>query len=82
MKSDASKVLGPAPRLVLAMAEFRKGHEEEAQKTLRGAILSFDWSMPRADSRDPCINHALRREAEATLRIEGSGKHDGALLKE
>src|SRR5205814_8358785 len=37
----ASGVLGPAPRLVQAMAQHRRGRTEEARKTLAAATLSF-----------------------------------------
>jgi serine/threonine-protein kinase len=67
MTGDASRVLQPAPRLVLAMAQHRQGHKEEARKTLATAVLAFDWSAAGADSRDVWICHVLRREAEALI---------------
>jgi serine/threonine-protein kinase len=67
MSADAGTVLGPAPRLVMAMAEHRKGQQEEARKTLVEAILSIDWSAAQVGGRDDWIWHALRREAESLI---------------
>jgi serine/threonine-protein kinase len=67
MKADAGKVMGPAPRLVIAMAQYRKGQEEEARATLAGEIIRFDWRMAHAISRDHWIWHVLRREAESMI---------------
>jgi serine/threonine-protein kinase len=67
MRGDAARVMGPAPRLVVAMAEFRNGQKEEARKTLAAAISSFDWSAAQVDSRDHWIWHVLRREADALI---------------
>jgi serine/threonine-protein kinase len=67
MKGEGAKVMGPAPRLVLAMAQHRHGQKEEARKTLAAAILAFDWRAAQADDRDAWICHVLRREAEALI---------------
>jgi serine/threonine-protein kinase len=67
MQGEASKVLGPAPGLILAMAQHRQGQKEQACKILALAIITHDWSAARADSRDIWINHILRREAEALI---------------
>jgi serine/threonine protein kinase/tetratricopeptide (TPR) repeat protein len=67
MKVEASSVLGSAPRLVLAMAQYQLGDHAESRRTLATAIGSFDWSAPQADVRDVWINHILRREAEALI---------------
>jgi tetratricopeptide (TPR) repeat protein len=64
MKGDASRMRGPAPRLVLAMALHRNGQEAEAQKKLAEAVLAFDWRPTQVHDQDGCIFHALRREAE------------------
>jgi serine/threonine-protein kinase len=45
MSSDAANVMGPSPRLVIAMAEHRTGHTQAARKTLAAEIVSFDWSL-------------------------------------
>src|SRR5262249_1396367 len=67
MRADAGTVMGPAPRLVIAMAQYRKGQEEEARKTFAAEIMRFDWGMAHAISRDQWIWHVLRREAEAMI---------------
>ncbi|MDB5352407.1 MAG: tetratricopeptide repeat protein [Planctomycetota bacterium] len=67
MRGDASGVLGPAPRLVLAMALRGRGEAAEARKTLAEAILAHDWRAGRARDQDGWIYHSLRREAEALI---------------
>jgi serine/threonine-protein kinase len=67
MEGEGGKVMKPAPRLVVAMAQHRLGRQREARATLAAAVLSFDWSAPRADSRDAWIRHVIRREAEAMI---------------
>jgi serine/threonine-protein kinase len=59
--------MGPAPRLVIAMAQYRSGRRAEARKTLAAEMTGFDWSPARANSRDHWIWHVLRREAEALI---------------
>ena len=67
MKGDAGNVMGPSPRLVIAMAEHALGHEVEAKKTLAGAVLERDWSAAAATERDIWIQHIFRREAEKSI---------------
>jgi serine/threonine-protein kinase len=67
MQGKASKVMGPAPRLILAMAQHQQGQKKQARKTLAVAIIGYDWSAAHADRRDIWINHILRREAEALI---------------
>jgi serine/threonine-protein kinase len=67
MEGEASRVMGPAPRLILAMAQHAQGQKTQARKTLATAIVAFDWSAAQADSRDVWICHILRREAEALI---------------
>ncbi len=67
MEGEASNVMGPAPRLVVAMAQHRQGQEKQARKTLATAIVTFDWDATEADYRDVWICHILRREAEAMI---------------
>jgi serine/threonine-protein kinase len=68
LEGDGGQVLGPAPRLVIAMAQQRQGNTTAAQATLAAAIASFDWRISEADNRDAWFVHVLRREAEATVR--------------
>jgi serine/threonine-protein kinase len=67
--SDASSVLGPAPRLVVAMAQFRSGRVAEARQTLAAAVLAHDWRAIQLQARDrnDWIYHVLRREAESLV---------------
>ena len=67
MNAEAAKVLGPCPRLVLAMAQHHLGEKEEARATLAEAISKVDWSMSQVRSHDQWLWHVLRREAEAMI---------------
>jgi serine/threonine-protein kinase len=67
MEGEASSVMGPSPRLIVAMAQYRQGQEKQARKTLASAVIAFDWRAAEADSRDVWICHILRREAEAMI---------------
>jgi eukaryotic-like serine/threonine-protein kinase len=67
LEGEASHVLGPAPRIVLAMARYRSGEREEARQTLASAVIDRDWRAESADQREIWMYHALRREAEAML---------------
>jgi serine/threonine-protein kinase len=67
MNGEATSVMGPSPRLILAMAQHHKGQKDQAHKTLTAAIASYDWSAAKADSHDAWIAHVLRREAEALI---------------
>jgi serine/threonine-protein kinase len=66
MTGNAASAMGPAPRLIQAMAEYGLGKKAEARKTLAAAIDSFDWRSA-ADTRDVWIFHVLRREAETLI---------------
>jgi serine/threonine-protein kinase len=67
LAGEASRVLGPAPGLVAAMALHRLGRSGAARKALAAAVAGFDWGTARADGVDAWISHALRREAEALI---------------
>ena len=67
MNGEAASVMGPSPRLILAMAQHQKGQKDQARKTLAAAISSYDWSASKADNHDAWIAHILRREAEALI---------------
>ena len=73
MRGDASGVLGPAPRLVLAMALQQSGRAAEARKTLAEAILAHDWRTIKVRDQDGWIYHVLRREAEALILPDLAG---------
>jgi serine/threonine-protein kinase len=66
MRGDASRMLGPAPRLVLAMALHRSGQVGEARKVLADAVLDSDWRAQVGNPHD-WISHVLRHEAESLL---------------
>jgi serine/threonine-protein kinase len=67
MRGGASRVLGPAPRLVLAMALHRNGQAAEARQALAAAVLAYDWRAKLAREQDGWIIHVLRREAERMI---------------
>jgi serine/threonine-protein kinase len=67
MRGEASKVLGPAPKLVLAMALYQSGEVAEARKTLAAAVAGHDWSRANVRDQDGWIYHSLRREAEGMI---------------
>jgi serine/threonine-protein kinase len=67
MEGGASGVMGPGPRLIVAMVQHRQGKPVEARKTLAGTVPTMDWTAATADSRDLWIWHVLRREAEQMI---------------
>jgi serine/threonine-protein kinase len=67
MRGDASRVLGPAPRLVLAMALHQFGEEAEAREALAAAVLAYDWRATQVRELHGWICHVLRREAEGMI---------------
>jgi eukaryotic-like serine/threonine-protein kinase len=67
MRGEASGALGPAPRLVLAMALHQDGRTAEARKMLAEAVLAYDWRNASVRDQDDWICHVLRREAEAMI---------------
>jgi serine/threonine-protein kinase len=56
-----------APRLVLAMAEFRSGAKSEAKKSLAAAVRGYNWDKSKADNQVAWTGHVLRREAEMMI---------------
>jgi serine/threonine-protein kinase len=54
-------------RLVLAMIQQQRGHQQEARKSLAAAVAAFSWRVSKADHPDAWICHVLRREAEALI---------------
>ena len=67
LRGKASGVVGPTPRLVLAMALHQSGRMAEARKTLADAVAAYDWSRSEVRDQDGWICHALRREAESMI---------------
>jgi eukaryotic-like serine/threonine-protein kinase len=68
MNGEAASIMGPSPRLILALAQYHKGLKDQASETLAAAVSSYDWSASKADKHDAWIAHILRREAEAMIR--------------
>jgi serine/threonine-protein kinase len=67
MRGDASRVLGPAPRVVLAMALHQCGQMPEAREALSAAVLAYDWRATQVRDLHGWICHVLRREAESII---------------
>jgi serine/threonine-protein kinase len=67
MRGDAARVLGPAPRVVLAMALHQCGQLAEARKALAAAVLAYDWRATQVRDLHGWICHVLRREAEGMI---------------
>jgi eukaryotic-like serine/threonine-protein kinase len=67
MRGGASNVLGPAPKLVLAMALYQRKEVGEARKALAAAVADHDWSSANVRDQDGWIYHSLRREAERMI---------------
>jgi serine/threonine-protein kinase len=78
MGGDTSKVLGPCPKFVVAMALHDQGKDAEARRALADAVPKFDWRPARADSTDLWIYHILRREAQAKVLPDFPALVDGA----
>ena len=52
LEGEASHVMGPAPRIVLAMADIGTVRREEARRTLASAIIDHDWRAASGDAGD------------------------------
>jgi tetratricopeptide (TPR) repeat protein len=77
MRGDASRVTGPAPRLIITMALYGSGQAAEARKMLATAVLSYDWRVRSADDPNDWTSHVLRREAESMILPNLPGFIDG-----
>ena len=67
LRTEAVQALGPAPRLVLAMALHHSGQKALARQTLAAAVLAYDWRASRVNDPHGWALHVLRREAEGLL---------------
>ena len=65
---DTQRVLGPAPRLLLAMVQHRSGIADAARDGFRAAAASYLWDAKRATDREAWMYHLLRREAETLAK--------------
>ncbi len=68
LRGPAAHVMGPAPHLVLAMAQHRRGDRDQALRTLALAVSDFDWRATSAEVCEKWIYHILRREAERLIQ--------------
>ncbi len=73
LDGDASSVMGPSPRLIVAMALHKLNQKTRARQSLARAVAAFDWSAKQADIRSAWIAHVLRREAEALILPDLAG---------
>ena len=67
LDADTQKVLGPAPRLLLAMVQHRLGKADAARASFRAAVAAYVWDEKQATDREAWMYHVLRREAETVL---------------
>ena len=67
LDGDTQQVLGPAPRLLLAMVQHRLGKADAARASFCAAVAAYDWDVKRATDREAWMYHQLRREAETVL---------------
>jgi len=67
LDGDTQRILGPAPRLLLAMVQHRLGKGEAARDSFRAAAASYVWEVKSATNREAWMYHLLRREAESVL---------------
>ena len=67
LDGDTQQVLGPAPRLLLAMVQHRLGKADAARASFRAAVAAYVWDVKRATDREAWMYHLLRREAETVL---------------
>ncbi len=67
LQGPAASAMGPAPNLVLAMAQYRSGDQESARRTMASTVIDYDWRAASADQLEIWIYHVLRREAEAMV---------------
>jgi serine/threonine-protein kinase len=67
LDGDTQRILGPAPRLLLAMVQHRLGQAGVARDSFRAAVASYVWDARRATDREAWMYHLLRREAEIVL---------------
>lgn len=71
MKGDTSKVLRPAPQLVMAMTLHQTGRIDEANAILSEAIQSREWNSVEGFNPSNWVCHILRREAEDLILAKG-----------
>jgi serine/threonine-protein kinase len=67
MRGEVADDLGPASRLVLAMALHQSGQAAEGREALKAAVLGHDWRKDELHDQNNWVFHVLRREAEGMM---------------
>jgi serine/threonine-protein kinase len=67
MRGEASRVGGPAPGLVVAMALYRSGQVAEARHAFAATVVAHDWRASKLNDQFDWTLHVLRREAESLI---------------
>jgi tetratricopeptide (TPR) repeat protein len=67
MRGEAVDALGPASRLVLAMALHQSGRAAEGREAFKAAVAAHDWKADELASPNNWVYHVLRREAEGMI---------------
>ncbi len=67
LDGKTQRVLGPAPRLLLAIVQHRLGKADAARETFRAAAASYVWDEKKATDREAWMCQLLRSEAETVL---------------
>jgi serine/threonine-protein kinase len=75
---DGSSIMGPCPRLIVAMASKAQGRNADAEHTLAEASVKFDWRMGSADLPEFWVYHILLREAQSRIVPDLSSLIDGS----
>ena len=64
---ETLRVLGPAPRLLLAICQYRLRQSDLARQNYETAAGTYDWDLAKATSADSWRYHLLYQEAKALL---------------
>lgn len=67
LDAETLRVLGPAPRLLLAMCQYRLGQVELARENYATATGAYDWDLAKATSADSWRYHLLYQEAKTLI---------------
>ena len=60
LDGDTLQVLGPAPRLLLAMVQHRLGKADAPGASFRAAVADYVWDAKRATDREAWMFHLLQ----------------------
>jgi serine/threonine-protein kinase len=74
INDKAASVAGPCPKLIIAMALYRKGEIDSARKLLATTVSASDWRRKMGPGeREPYwVAEILRREAESLIQPKSS----------